>query len=99
MVSPEWRLNLGFGVQKKLPFLLNKDNKYKDYVNAFPGTYCVPRMEVPQRRGSTVVCFVIQPWWFNTAMPQYVFYKIVSDSVSPHLDFQKAHQGQRFDTN
>ena len=42
-VSPEWRLNPGFGTQKKCPFPLNRDlcllqkgYKYKDYVNIFP---------------------------------------------------------------
>ena len=30
-------VNQGFGTQKKCPFPLNRDNKYKDYVNIFPG--------------------------------------------------------------
>ena len=43
-VSSEWRLNLGFGTQKSVPFPwtevcspFNRGNKYKDYVNIFPG--------------------------------------------------------------
>ena len=36
-VSPEWRLNLGFGTQKKCPFPFKRGGRYKDYVNIFPG--------------------------------------------------------------
>ena len=40
-VSPEWRLNPGFGTQKKCSF--NRSNKHKDYVNIFSGTkFCAP---------------------------------------------------------
>ena len=39
-VSPEWWLNSGFGTQKKCPF--NRGNRYKDYVNIFPGPNFVP---------------------------------------------------------
>ena len=38
-VSPEWRLNQGFGTKKKCPFPLNRG---------------VPSIKVSQRRGSTV---------------------------------------------
>ena len=34
-VSPEWRLNLSFGSQKKCPF--NTGDRYKDYVSIFLG--------------------------------------------------------------
>ena len=39
-VSPEWWLNSGFGTQKRCPF--NRGNRYKDYVNIFPGPNFVP---------------------------------------------------------
>ena len=47
-VSPEWRLNPGFGTQTKCPFPLNR--------GVFPGQNFVPWMEeVSQRRGSIVI--------------------------------------------
>ena len=58
-VSPKWRLNLGVGTLKKCPFPLNRgvpskevtNRKIdKDYVNIF----CVPWIEVSQRRSSNV---------------------------------------------
>ena len=43
-VLPEWRINPGFGTQKKCPFPLNRGvpstevrNKYKNHVNIFLG--------------------------------------------------------------
>ena len=57
-VSPEWRLKPGFGTQKKVslppdqrcPF--NRGNKYKDYVNIFPGpNFVSPEWRCPLYRG------------------------------------------------
>ena len=56
--SPKWRLNPSFGTLKKCPFRLNggvpsiESNKYKGYVNTFPGPNFVsnercPKGEVP----------------------------------------------------
>ena len=45
-VSPEWRLNLGFGTGKKCTFpvnRVNRGNRYKDYVNIFVGPNFVSR--------------------------------------------------------
>lgn len=64
-VSPEWRLNQGFGTQKKRPFPVNRGipstevTKQRLY-DHFSGTKFVslngdvPWIEVPQRRGSPV---------------------------------------------
>ena len=56
-VSPGWRLKPSLGTQKKCPFLLNKGvpsieyNKYKDYVNIFPGpNLCPLNGAVPNER-------------------------------------------------
>ena len=43
-VSPEWRLNPGFGTQKKFPQMddVNRGNRYKDYINIFPDQMLCP---------------------------------------------------------
>ena len=51
-VSPEWRLNLGFGTQKKCPFPLNRGvpsievTKQKLCEHFSRSKFCVPFMEV-----------------------------------------------------
>ena len=56
-VSPEWRLHLGFGTQKKCPFPLNRavpsiSNRYKNYGNTFPGpNFVSPEWRRPLHRG------------------------------------------------
>ena len=51
-VSPEWRLNLGFGTQKKCPFPLNRSVPSLEVTDAkimwtiFGTKVCVPWMEV-----------------------------------------------------
>ena len=69
-VSPEWRLNPGFGTQKKCPFPLNRSIPSKEVRNTknmwtfFWEQSFVPCMEVSLEkrcskgdRGSTVLCY------------------------------------------
>ena len=76
-VTPQRKLNPGFGTQKSVPFpwievsfRFLRGNKYKDYVSiSLAGTKpCplnggVPWIEVSQRRGSTVVIELAGPKW------------------------------------
>ena len=49
-MSPEWRLNLGFGTQKKCP--LKRGNNYSGYVNTFPGpNFVTPEWRCPFNKG------------------------------------------------
>jgi len=58
-VFSEWRLNLGFRIQKKCPFPLNRSvpsreviNKCKDYVTFFSGpNFVSPKLRCPLNRG------------------------------------------------
>ena len=58
-VTPEWRVNPGFGTQKKCPFSCGdrlcpfyRGNKNKDYVNIFPGpNFVSPEWRCPLNRG------------------------------------------------
>ena len=46
-VSPEWKLNQGFGTQKKCPF--NRGTKNKPLCKHFCGTkFCVPEWRCPK---------------------------------------------------
>ena len=50
-LSFEWKLNPGFGTQKKCPFPYNRVNNYKDYANIFPGpNFVSPEWRCPLNR-------------------------------------------------
>ena len=77
-VSPEWRLNLGFGTHKKCPFPLNRGvpekevtitvvmwTFYRDQI-LWPLNGGVPLIEVSQRKGSTVsLTCMLNTWTQN----------------------------------